>query len=301
MRIATLTLALLLPAMLWAENFKVVDLTGAPKFRAPKQLEAKAIQKGDELAPGGRVKMEAADTLNLETSMGDKITLTGKTYVMLSELTKDASGKTNCQVEMFEGVINNKVHKLQAESVYQVRSPAAVAGVRGTEFCMEVKATGETTVECTEGQVEVKVGTADAPPVPVGAGKSASVKTDGTVKVTVANGIQKQAETRATSAAGKKEEKKEDKKEEKKDDKAGAKSEAKSESSSPSGSAAPASDSSEAASIAAAESAADAVASAVAAAKDEQVAIIQEIATEAAAAAAATEADIKISIDSIIR
>ena len=202
MRILSLLLIMLLPALAWADAFKVAEVKGAPLYRAKGQLKAITIVEGAELIPGGRIKMKDGEFLKLSTPMGDDIQLSGKTYMRLEALSSTANGKSVCQLELFQGIAKNKVHKLQADSVYTVRTPTAVAGVRGTEFQCEVAETGETEVFVLEGEVEVESTSGDGESVSVGSGEKAKVKTSGSVAVVEVKNIEKRTTESAEKAGG---------------------------------------------------------------------------------------------------
>lgn len=59
-------------------------------------------------------------------------------------------------VELFEGKVWQKIEKLQAEGAvsYRVRTPNAIAGVRGTLFAVEHKPQGDSRIAVFEGQVD---------------------------------------------------------------------------------------------------------------------------------------------------
>lgn len=200
MRTIQLLLILLLPASLFATSFKVVDIKGSPFYRPEGSLKKVAIQKGKDLSAGARIKMKDGDQLSLKTPMGDSIELSGKTYMKLSDL-DTTKGKTKVSLELFNGISTNKVAKLGAESSFTIRTPSAVAGVRGTEFQVAVSDTGETEVDVMEGEVGVADAEGNADPIPVTAGKSAKVKKGGGISVKVVKNIKKRASRRAAKAA----------------------------------------------------------------------------------------------------
>jgi hypothetical protein len=182
MRILAFLLFCLTPSLLLAEAFTVKSLQGTPKFRAKGQFKVASINVGDELAPGGRIKMAEGDALALSTSMGDEIELSGKTYMKLEALSQ-VGEKSTLKLELFQGLVSNKVHSLKADSVYQVRTPSAVAGVRGTEFTCLVDESGETEIVVDEGEVAVADADGTGEGVSVSAGQKASVNKTGGIEV----------------------------------------------------------------------------------------------------------------------
>jgi nitrogen fixation protein len=170
----------------WADAFKVTKLVGKPQFRPKGQLKAVIVKLNDELTAGGRIKMKNGEFMTLSTPMGDTLDLSDKTYMRLEAISSgDGQGKTTVKVALFQGLATNKVNKLSEGSVYAVRTPTAVAGVRGTEFQCEVAEDGETEVVVFEGEVEVE--NSDGEAVSVSTGEKAKVKSSGSVGVTAAS------------------------------------------------------------------------------------------------------------------
>jgi hypothetical protein len=191
---------LLMPASLLAASFKVVETKGSPFYRPAGSLKKATFSKGAALEPGGRIKMANGDFVKLTTPMGDSIELSGSTYIKLDQL-DSTKGATKVSLELFKGLATNKVAKLGKESSFSIRTPSAVAGVRGTEFQVAVSESGETEVAVMEGEVGVSDADGTSEPVPVTAGKSAKVNKSGGVSVKTVSNIKKQAQNRSTNAA----------------------------------------------------------------------------------------------------
>lgn len=200
MRTIYFILLTLLPVSLWAASFKVVELKGSPFYRPAGSLKKETFAKGADLKAGGRIKMADGDLVSLKTPMGDTIELSGSTYMKLENL-DSTKGKTKVSLELFKGIATNKVSKLGPESSFTIRTPSAVAGVRGTEFQVAVSETGETEVDVMEGEVGVAASDSPDTAVPVKAGKSAKVKKGGGISVKVIKNIKKRAARRAARAA----------------------------------------------------------------------------------------------------
>ena len=201
MKLSIILALFLFPSILiGAEVFTVTTVTGSVVYRAPGVLKKTTVKLGSTLAPGGRIKMKDGAYLALSTPMKDEITLTGKTYLRLDSLEKSAT-KTKCSLEIFNGTVFSKVNKLKPNSTYTVKTPVAVAGVRGTEFECRVEETGETEIEVSEGEVEIQDPESSAPPVSVTAGKSAKVSTAGAVKVTAIPASKQKAKAVKAQAA----------------------------------------------------------------------------------------------------
>lgn len=165
-----------------ADLFEVVAFSGVGSYRSKGSFEANPLVVGEKLQPGCRVRLQEKAVLKLKTPMGDEITLKDSTYVMLSDLV-GGSGDTKVKLDMFKGNGRFKVNKLKGESSFAVKTPVAVAGVRGTEFGCRVWATGETLVSVFSGLVAVQDNQERSAPVQVSRGRSARVVQTGEIHV----------------------------------------------------------------------------------------------------------------------
>lgn len=163
-------------------SFKVEKVTGDVTFRAYKSFKRLTVKVGDELGAKGKIALNDGDFLEIKTPMGDVLTFENKTYATLSKLTGSGADK-NVQIDMPLGKINCDVKKLSKASSFQVRTPSAVAGVRGTRFGVKIDQSGTVSVDVSEGLVAVAPASNPGSTVAVGAGQSASVKKGGGVSV----------------------------------------------------------------------------------------------------------------------
>ncbi|MBF0244244.1 MAG: FecR domain-containing protein [Planctomycetes bacterium] len=169
---------------LTAATFKVVNVKGDVKFRAPGKLKIETVKVGDELDAGGKVRLEEGALLRFNTPMGDAITLKDKAYLSLSSLI-ESKEKSTVNLQVYSGVIQCQVNKLKGDSSFSIQTPAAVVGVRGTSFTCSVQPDLSTVVGVSSGLVAMM-------PVAAGGGgrsvlvdktKAAVVKASGAVFV----------------------------------------------------------------------------------------------------------------------
>lgn len=155
-------------------QFTVALVKGKVTYRAYKSFKREDVKVGDKLDARGKVALADGDQLDVKTPMGDVISFQDKTYATLSKLTQQGDDK-EVEISMPLGNIDCDVKKLGQKSSFQVRTPSAVAGVRGTKFGVSISPDGTATVSVTEGLVAVDP-TAGGSSVSVGAGAKASVK-----------------------------------------------------------------------------------------------------------------------------
>jgi len=136
-----------------------------------------AAKVGDAITQGMTVKTGAKAVVDIYFS-GSVIRILEKSSVVMKELIKDvASNKELTEFYVENGKLFSKVsRKLVEGEKFSVKSPTAVAGVRGTEFLVEEEG-GKSKVSCIEGTVAVKEAEqADTEYVMVEAGKEAELE-----------------------------------------------------------------------------------------------------------------------------
>lgn len=151
------TLLLLSSGGLFAQNKAlalVVQIKGKSEIiREGKTIPAKVnelIQKGDLL----RTYKDA--TVAVQLSSGAMFKMASETEVMLSDLVRDNSG-LHVKLDIRRGSLANKLDTMGAKDNYTVQAPTAIAGVRGTEFLVEINAAvDQATVLVNDGSVAVQ-------------------------------------------------------------------------------------------------------------------------------------------------
>lgn len=104
----------------------------------------------------------------------------GQSRVLLDQETEIAAHDTpqRSWLDLARGRLHLILRQWSKE--FQVRTPAAVFGVRGTEFAVATDAQGRTTLVVLEGVVEVRAGRGADAPFEVGAGHGVALRPDGT-------------------------------------------------------------------------------------------------------------------------
>lgn len=146
------------------EDFRIITVSG-PVAVIPAGSDAPlAAAAGLPLSTGDRVVTGAGGAAELATKAGSVIRLDGNSSLGLDDL---RSGWTT-----FRLAVGRFLGKFQhsATSHYAVKTPVAVASVRGTEFALDVANDGELNAGVVEGEVALESPTeseADAaPPAP---------------------------------------------------------------------------------------------------------------------------------------
>jgi FecR-like protein len=104
---------------------------------------------------------------------GSTLEIEPATTVQIEDAASAASGAISIRISQTIGRTWASVQKLtRVDSKFEIRTPTAVAAVRGTGFITEVLADGTTTVQTTDGNVQV---TAQGQSVLVGQGQTTTV------------------------------------------------------------------------------------------------------------------------------
>jgi hypothetical protein len=98
----------------------------------------------------GRAVLELDDGSLLELSKGSSLAMGGR----------EKDGSTKTFFTLLSGQVMARVKKLSASDTFQISTPTAIAGVRGTAFSVSVADSGDSHIGVEEGSVEV--GDADA-------------------------------------------------------------------------------------------------------------------------------------------
>ncbi|MBF0244247.1 MAG: FecR domain-containing protein [Planctomycetes bacterium] len=179
MRVASRLLIALLALSLSAQGadfFKVERVLGSVKYRSAQQLRVETLSKGSKVESGGKVRLAKGNILVLSSPMGDRLTFKDSGFFTVGKL---ADGeRSELVLELRRGEVGCRVAPLSKESSFEIITPVAVVGVRGTEFDCSVGDDGLTEVSVHEGVVEVSDAARKVQPVRVKKGSSARVRAD---------------------------------------------------------------------------------------------------------------------------
>ncbi len=109
-----------------------------------------------KLTEGNEIKTGPGSQCNIVVGRESYISVKEKSHLVLATLFKDVSGMESSSVELKIGksVLNPK--KLLKGESFSVKTPTAIAAVRGTEFIIESQPEGKMKVAVVDGKVELK-------------------------------------------------------------------------------------------------------------------------------------------------
>lgn len=130
---------------------KLTKVKGDVKTRASATAEWKSVKDGDSVSQGAQIKTGPASEVFVGWGGGNVLKVGPLASITLSDLSSGAGSKN--KVELTQGKVFAKAGKLGKDSSFSIKTPTAVAGVRGTGFeC------SESTVSVVEGSVTVEAG-----------------------------------------------------------------------------------------------------------------------------------------------
>jgi hypothetical protein len=177
--------AILIPADLLPEEAseaRVVALAGNPTFKTVDGIET-ALSIGTVVKEGTSITTGKNGFLTLAFPDESRVSIPSNSQVSLSKLRKTkyvASPRT--EISLSEGKVESRVTSLSSnKGRFEVRSPLAVAGVRGTHFRVGINPDG-TANEVLEGGVAVGTGNKKSNELILPAGKGNIVGANGVGK-----------------------------------------------------------------------------------------------------------------------
>jgi hypothetical protein len=122
---------------------KISKIKGDVQVKATAKAPWKAAKDGDTITETGQIKTGAGAQAFVAWGGGSVVKVGPASQVTMSSLSVDGAGNSKSTVKLEKGSVTAKAAKLGGTSSFNVNTPTAVAGVRGTGF------------QCTETQVLV--------------------------------------------------------------------------------------------------------------------------------------------------
>lgn len=146
--------------------------------RGPVRADGAALRIGDTVNEGAALEVGAQGFVSLRLHDGSLLQLQANSHSRLLRLRDLPSGqRRNTLIELDQGRVDATVTPQSPGSRFQVRTPLATAGVRGTRFGVSATAAAHASADVVEGRVEVQaVARSIGEPVPVDAGLGAVVR-----------------------------------------------------------------------------------------------------------------------------
>ncbi len=136
----------------------VTNLNGSASVRYGKEGKWEELKENDMVFVGDTIKTELDSHLLILLDDESTIEIGSLSIFTISEMSREfSSGKNRSKFNLDVGKIRLKVKNLMTQdSYYEVYTPSAVAGVRGTDFTVSHLEEEGSKIAVFEGEVEVK-------------------------------------------------------------------------------------------------------------------------------------------------
>jgi hypothetical protein len=119
----------------------------------------KTVKNGEQAPIGATVRTSANSSCMLNWGGGNAVKVSPLSIVKVAQADKTAGGGEKSQLDLNQGKVFAHAKKLTTtDSSFSVKTPTAVAGVRGTEFYGMVESGGQSSFGVTEGSVAAEAG-----------------------------------------------------------------------------------------------------------------------------------------------
>ncbi|MFD2613231.1 FecR domain-containing protein [Paenibacillus gansuensis] len=119
---------------------KIVELSGTVKVkkaggsRGFSAFRNMTLNQGDQVSVGAKSSL----TLQIGDRTGDVMTFAENSSFYVSDLKNSAAGGKKSKLKLISGSVYSSVSKLNGDDEFQIETPTAVMGVRGTHFVVVV-------------------------------------------------------------------------------------------------------------------------------------------------------------------
>lgn len=140
-----------LPAGVFAGEAKILSLSGAVEVRPAREGQWTSASKDMEIPEGGGVRTGAGGGVVVQLPNKTKVWLKESTALEIEQRQTLAS-----RLALVFGKIKVRVPHLMRKEKFEVRTPAAICAVRGTEFTMGTTEDGKMDLKVLFGEVKFK-------------------------------------------------------------------------------------------------------------------------------------------------
>lgn len=132
---------------------EITEVRGTVDVRPAGASDFHRATRGDQADEGSRVRTGADGFATVLFKDGSQVKVSERSSILVSHVT--TGEKERSAIVLFCGRLWSKIAKHNGEAAFDVATPNAVAGVRGTEFVTTVADDGSARVEVKEGIVAV--------------------------------------------------------------------------------------------------------------------------------------------------
>jgi hypothetical protein len=133
-------------------------VTGSVRQFLPQDMQAQPLQSGARLAEGTRIEVGADGYVRLQMDDGSTVRIPANSQVRLASVRRqDASQTSDTLIQLDAGRVDASAQPQRNKaSRFEIRTPLAVASVRGTEFGVAIQPDAAVTGEVTQGSIDLR-------------------------------------------------------------------------------------------------------------------------------------------------
>ncbi|MDJ0880294.1 MAG: FecR domain-containing protein [Gammaproteobacteria bacterium] len=121
--------------------------------------EQEGVKVGTQLFSGDRLQTQKQQSVRLQFADQSELQIFSQSEVVLDKISHHQdTGMVDTRVRLNKGRVKTWVEKLKQDSNYEIKTPAAITAVRGTQFRMSSDENQISRTEVTEGLVSVAAG-----------------------------------------------------------------------------------------------------------------------------------------------
>lgn len=132
---------------------ELTEVRGVVEVRPASASDFHHAARGEQTEEGSRIRTGADGQATLRFSDGSQVKVSERSAMLVTHVSNGE--KERSAIVLFCGRLWSKIAKHQGETAFDVATPNAVAGVRGTEFVTTVADDGTARVQVSEGTVAV--------------------------------------------------------------------------------------------------------------------------------------------------
>lgn len=170
-------------------ELRVTGVEDTPEIKPDTASEWQPLKPGRRLKPGDRIRTGKGEIVNLEVPAVTYSRITESSLIEVKELNRTEEERgllttetvvvNNIKLNEIRGKVQNSVKKHEGVATdYELQTPNAVAGVRGTDFQCQVTTFGQTKCAVLDGEVRFSSLKNPRASVTLGAGQQSQIGAD---------------------------------------------------------------------------------------------------------------------------
>lgn len=142
----------IIPCALWAQGIIVSGIKGTVEYRLTTSAPWQPAMVGVHIPQSGAIRTSDKSRALLIFPNGSKIWLKPNTNLEIKQ-----HAELTSELSLLSGSIKTRVPHIKRKEIFKIKTPTALAAVRGTEFVMDADEQGETSMDVLFGEIKLEV------------------------------------------------------------------------------------------------------------------------------------------------